>query len=243
VGQKVHPLALRLGFTKNWRSLWFAERRDFSRNIREDFKIREYINEKFKQAAVSMVVIERLAEQIKVRIHSARPGVIIGRRGADIDRLRADLGKITSREIAIDIQEIKNPSADAQLVAQSVAFQLEKRVAFRRAMKRAIEQARAAGAKGIKIRCSGRLGGAELARTEKYHEGKVPLQTLRADIDYGFAQALTTYGLLGVKVWIYKGDVIKDQQEIEEQAQAVALAPVQPAVVPPTAQPEAPAAV
>ena len=243
MGQKVHPLALRLGFTKNWRSLWFAERRDFSRNIREDFKIREYINEKFKQAAVSMVVIERLAEQIKVRIHSARPGVIIGRRGADIDRLRADLGKITSREIAIDIQEIKNPSADAQLVAQSVAFQLEKRVAFRRAMKRAIEQARAAGAKGIKIRCSGRLGGAELARTEKYHEGKVPLQTLRADIDYGFAQALTTYGLLGVKVWIYKGDVIKDQQEIEEQAQAVALAPVQPAVVPPTAQPEAPAAV
>ena len=245
MGQKVHPLALRLGFTKNWRSLWFAERRDFSRNIREDFKIREYINETFKQAAVSMVVIERLAEQIKVRIHSARPGVIIGRRGADIDRLREDLGKITSREIAIDIQEIKNPSADAQLVAQSVAFQLEKRVAFRRAMKRAIEQARAAGAKGIKIRCSGRLGGAELARTEKYHEGKVPLQTLRADIDYGFAQALTTYGLLGVKVWIYKGDVIKDQQEIEEQAaQAVALAPVQPVVpVQPTAQPEAPAAV
>ncbi len=242
MGQKVHPLALRLGFTKNWRSLWFAERRDFSRNIREDFKIREYINEKFKQAAVSMVVIERLAEQIKVRIHSARPGVIIGRRGADIDRLRADLGKITSREIAIDIQEIKNPSADAQLVAQSVAFQLEKRVAFRRAMKRAIEQARAAGAKGIKIRCSGRLGGAELARTEKYHEGKVPLQTLRADIDYGFAQALTTYGLLGVKVWIYKGDVIKDHQEIEEQAQA-ALVPVQPAAPVVPVVPEAPAAV
>lgn len=245
MGQKVHPLALRLGYTKNWRSLWFAERRDFSKNIREDFKIREYINEKFKQAAVSMVVIERLAEQIKVRIHSARPGVIIGRRGADIDRLRADLGKITSREIAIDIQEIKNPSVDAQLVAQSVAFQLEKRVAFRRAMKRAIEQARAAGAKGIKIRCAGRLGGAELARTEKYHEGKVPLQTLRADIDYGFAEALTTYGLLGVKVWIYKGDVIKDQQEIEEQARA-ALVPVQPAApVVPVAPvvPEAPAAV
>ena len=242
MGQKVHPLALRLGYTKNWRSLWFAERRDFSKNIREDFKIREYINEKFKQAAVSMVVIERLAEQIKVRIHSARPGVIIGRRGADIDRLRADLGKITSREIAIDIQEIKNPSADAQLVAQSVAFQLETRVAFRRAMKRAIEQARAAGAKGIKIRCSGRLGGAELARTEKYHEGKVPLQTLRADIDYGFAQALTTYGLLGVKVWIYKGDVIKDHQEIEEQAQA-ALVPVQPAAPVVPVVPEAPAAV
>ena len=230
MGQKVHPLVLRLGYTKNWRSLWFAERRDFSQNIREDFKIRKYINEQFKQAAVSMIIIERLAEQIKIRIHSARPGVIIGRRGADIDRLRADLGKITKREIAVDIQEIKNPAADAQLVSQSVAFQLEKRVAFRRAMKRAIEQARAAGAKGIKIRCAGRLGGAEMARTEKYHEGKVPLQTLRADIDYGFTEAVTTYGLLGVKVWIYKGDVIKDQQEIEAQAQAALQSanPVQP---------------
>ena len=241
MGQKVHPLALRLGYTKNWRSLWFAERRDFSQNIREDFKIRKYINEQFKQASVSMIVIERLAEQVKIRIHSARPGVIIGRRGADIDRLRADLGNITKREISVDIHEIKNPAADAQLVAQGVAFQLEKRVAFRRAMKRAIEQARAAGAKGIKIRCAGRLGGAEMARTEKYHEGKVPLQTLRADIDYGFAEAVTTYGLLGVKVWIYKGDVIKDQQEIEAQAQAALQsdAPVQqPAVAAAVAVPE-----
>ena len=218
MGQKVHPLALRIGYTKNWRSLWFAERREFANNIKEDYKIRKYINEKFKQAAVSMIVVERLAEQIKIRIHSARPGVIIGRRGADIDRLRGDLGGITKKEIQIDIQEIKNPSIDAQLVSQNIAFQLEKRVAFRRAMKRAMEQARAAGAKGIKIRCSGRLGGAEMARTEKYYEGKVPLQTLRADIDYGFSEALTTYGLLGVKVWIYKGDVIKDQQEIEALA-------------------------
>lgn len=227
MGQKVSPLALRIGYTKNWRSLWFAERRDFSRNIQEDYKIRKYINEKFKQAAVSLIVIERLAEQIKVRIHSARPGVIIGRRGADIDRLRADLGGISKKEIQIDIQEIKNPSIDAQLVSQNIAFQLEKRVAFRRAMKRAMEQARAAGAKGIKIRCSGRLGGAEMARTEKYYEGKVPLQTLRADIDYGFSEALTTYGLLGVKVWIYKGDVIKDHEEIEALA---AQAQVQTAV-------------
>ena len=218
MGQKVHPLALRIGYTKNWRSLWFAERRELANNIKEDYKIRKYINEKFKQAAVSMIVVERLAEQIKIRIHSARPGVIIGRRGADIDRLRGDLGGITKKEIQIDIQEIKNPSIDAQLVSQNIAFQLEKRVAFRRAMKRAMEQARAAGAKGIKIRCSGRLGGAEMARTEKYYEGKVPLQTLRADIDYGFSEALTTYGLLGVKVWIYKGDVIKDQQEIEALA-------------------------
>jgi small subunit ribosomal protein S3 len=232
VGQKVSPVALRLGYTKNWRSLWFAERRDFANNIKVDYKIRKYINEKFKQAAVSLIVIERLAEQVKVRIHTARPGVIIGRRGADIDRLRGDLNDIAKKEIQIDIQEIKNPSIDAQLISQSIAFQLEKRVAFRRAMKRAMEQARAAGAKGIKIRCSGRLGGAEMARTEKYYEGKVPLQTFRADIDYGFSEALTTYGLLGVKVWVYKGDVIKDQVEIEalsEQAQ------VQPQVVAPVA--------
>lgn len=238
MGQKVHPLALRLGYTKNWRSLWFAERREYSKNIKEDFKIRQYIKEKFIQAAVSMIVIERLAEQIKVRIHTARPGVIIGRRGADIDRLRAELKDITKKDmdkIIVDIQEIKNPNTDAQLVAQSVAFQLEKRVAFRRAMKRAIETSRASGAKGIKIRCAGRLGGAEMARTEKYHEGKVPLQTLRADIDYGFAEAKTTYGLLGVKVWIYKGDVIKDQEEIEAQA----LAAIQPATAP-VAPPAAP---
>ncbi len=238
MGQKVHPLALRLGYTKNWRSLWFAQRREYSDNIKQDFKIRAYIREKFEQAAVSTIVIERLAEQVKVRIHTARPGVIIGRRGADIDRLRAELKDITKKDmdkIVIDIQEIKNPNLDAQLVAQAVAFQLQKRVAFRRAMKRAIEQSRAAGAKGIKIRCAGRLGGAEMARTEKYHEGKVPLQTLRADIDYGFAEAKTTYGLLGIKVWIYKGDVIKDQEEIEARAAAAA-------VIQPPAEPPAPAA-
>lgn len=215
MGQKVSPIALRLGYTKNWRSLWFAERKDFANNIKTDYKIRKYINEKFKQASVSLIVIERLAEQIKIRIHSARPGVIIGRRGADIDRLRGDLHDIAKKDIQIDIQEIKNPSIDAQLIAQSIAFQLEKRIAFRRAMKRSIEQARAAGAKGIKIRCSGRLGGAEMARTEKYYEGSIPLQTLRADIDYGFYEASTTYGLIGIKVWVYKGDVIKDQAEIE----------------------------
>ena len=213
MGQKVNPIALRIGYTKNWRSLWFADKKDFSRNILEDFKIRAYIKEKFIQAAVSLVVIERLAEQIKVKIFSARPGVIIGRRGADIDRLKGDLSKITSKEISIDIQEIKNPSIDAQLISQNVAFQLEKRVAFRRAMKRAIDQAKSAGAKGIKIRCSGRLGGAEMARTEGYREGKIPLQTLRADIDYGFSEARTTYGIIGIKAWVYKGDVITDRQD------------------------------
>ncbi len=223
MGQKVNPIALRIGYTKNWRSLWYADKKDFAKNIVEDYRIREYIKEKFVQAAVSLVVIERLAEQIKVKIFSARPGVIIGRRGADIDRLKGDLGKITPKEITIDIQEIKNPAIDAQLVAQNVGFQLEKRVAFRRAMKRAIEQARSAGAKGIKIRCSGRLGGAEMARTEGYREGKIPLQTMRADIDYGFSEARTTYGIIGIKAWVYKGDVIFDRQE--EEVSAPVLAP------------------
>ena len=229
MGQKVSPLALRLGYTKNWRSVWFAERKDYATHIQQDYKIRAFIRTKFEQAAISTISIERLAEQIKVRIHSARPGVIIGRRGADIDRLRAELKDITHKDldkIVIDIQEIKNPNLDAQLVAQGVAFQLVKRVAFRRAMKRAIEQSRMAGAKGIKIRCAGRLGGAEMARAEKYYEGKVPLQTLRADIDYGFAEARTTYGLLGIKVWIYKGDVIKDMEDIEAAQQAATQQPV-----------------
>lgn len=228
MGQKVNPIALRIGYTKNWRSLWYADKKDFSKNILEDYKIRDYIKQKFVQAAVSLVVIERLAEQIKVKIFSARPGVIIGRRGADIDRLKADLGKITSKEISVDIQEVKNPTIDAQLISQNVAFQLEKRVAFRRAMKRAIDQAKSAGAKGIKIRCSGRLGGAEMARTEGYREGKIPLQTLRADIDYGFFEAKTTYGIIGIKAWVYKGDVITDRHE-EEVSAPVAIPQTQEA--------------
>lgn len=219
MGQKVHPFIQRIGITVNWRSLWYADRRQYSKNIIEDFKIRRFITKKFVHAAVSHVVIERLAEQVKIKIASARPGVIIGRRGADIDRLKEDLAKITTKEIAVDIIEIKNPSLDSQLVAQNIAFQLEKRVAFRRAVKRAMEQTRQAGALGIKVRLAGRLGGAEMARQEKYHEGSIPLQTLRADIDYGFAEAVTTYGLLGVKVWIYKGDVIKEKNK----ARAVGL--------------------
>ena len=210
MGQKVNPICLRLGYIENWRSLWYAEREEYQNNIIEDYKIRQYIKKRYVQAAVSRVIIERLADKIKINIHTARPGVIIGRRGADIDRLKNELGKITTKELAIDPKEVKNPSVDAQLVAQNVAFQLEKRVAFRRAMKRAIDQSMNAGAKGIKIRCSGRLNGVEMARKESYQEGKLPLQTLRANIDYGFAEALTTYGILGVKVWVYKGDVIKE---------------------------------
>ncbi|MBP9854528.1 MAG: 30S ribosomal protein S3 [Candidatus Omnitrophica bacterium] len=209
MGQKVSPIILRIGYIENWRSLWFAEKKDFHKNVVEDYKIRQFIKTKFVQAAVSKVIIERLADKVKIIIHTARPGVIIGRRGADIDKLKGELADISAKEIAIETREIKNPSVDAQLVAQNVASQLAKRVAFRRAMKRAIDQSMTAGAKGIKIQCGGRLNGAEMARKEKYLEGKLPLHTLRANIDYGFAEALTTYGLLGVKVWINKGEVLK----------------------------------
>jgi len=220
VGQKVSPLVLRIGYIENWRSLWFADNKQFAQYILEDYKIRQFIKKRFVQAAVSKVVIERLGDKIRVIIHTARPGVIIGRRGADIDKLRAELGEITSKEIVIDPQEIKNPSIDAQLIAQNIALQLEKRIAFRRAMKRAIDQAMSSGIKGIKIKCSGRLNGAELARSESYRVGKLPLQTFRAQIEYGFAEALTTYGLLGVKVWTNKGEVIK---EIKRQGETNTL--------------------
>lgn len=209
MGQKVNPIALRLGYIENWRSLWFADKKQFAQNILEDYKIRVFIRKRFVQAAISRIVIERLGDKIKIIIHTARPGVIIGRRGADIDKLKAELSDITPKEISVDPQEVKNPSIDAQLIAQNIATQLEKRIAFRRAMKRAIDQAMTSGAKGIKIKCSGRLNGAEMARTEGYRVGKLPLQTLRAQIDYGFAEALTTYGLLGIKVWVNKGEVIK----------------------------------
>ena len=222
MGQKVSPLLLRIPYIKNWRSLWFADKKDFAKNVREDYKIRDYIKKKFVQAAISRVEIERMSNQLRVRICSARPGVIIGRRGADIEKLKNELLKITAlknhEDIKVDIKEIKNPSIDAQLVAQNIALQLEKRVAFRRAMKRAIDQAMTSGAKGIKISASGRLGGAEMSRRETYKAGKLPLQTFRADIDYGFAEALTTYGILGVKTWIYIGDVIlQDKKDVQEE--------------------------
>ncbi len=210
MGQKVSPIILRIGYIENWRSLWYADKEEYRRNIIEDRKIRDFIAKRFVQAAVAKVVIERLAERIKIIIFTARPGVIIGRRGADIDRLRDELGKISSKEIMIEPREIKNPSIEAQLVAQNVSFQLVKRIAFRRAMKRAIDNAMSAGAKGIKIKCSGRLNGVEIARKETYQEGKLPLHTFRAQIDYGFSEALTTYGILGVKVWIYKGEIIRE---------------------------------
>jgi small subunit ribosomal protein S3 len=213
VGQKVHPYLQRIGVNRNWHSLWYADKKDYSANIIEDFKIRKYIMKRFVQAAVSHVDIERLTDQLKIKIASARPGVIIGRRGADIDKLKEELGKLSKKEIVVDINEIKNPAIAGNLVAQSIAFQLEKRVAFRRAIKRAVEQAMQSGAKGIKVAVSGRLGGAEMARRETYHEGSIPLMTLRADIDYGFAEALTTYGIIGIKTWIYKGDIIREKKK------------------------------
>ena len=227
MGQKVSPIVQRIGYIENWRSLWFANTpAEFRKNVVEDYKIRQYIQKKFVQAAVSKVIIERLTDKIKIIIHTARPGVIIGRGGAEIKKLNAEiatlLGKNSVEQILVDYQEIKNPSIDAQLIAQNIAFQLVKRVAFRRAMKRAIENALSSGAKGIRIKCSGRLNGAEMARSESYKEGKLPLQTLRAQIDYGFAEALTTYGLLGVKAWVYKGEIIKEIKRQEKQPVAVA---------------------
>ncbi len=208
MGQKVSPLLLRIGIIRTWHSRWFAKPKDYALFIKQDYEIRKFIKKGFKQAAISHIVIERLAEKIKIRIFSARPGIIIGRHGADIERLREDLNKIVKNEISIDIEEIKNPGLNAQLVAENIALQIEKRIAFRRAVKRAIEQSINAGAKGIRITCAGRLNGAEMSRTETYKQGKVPLQTLRADIDYGFSESLTTYGLIGVKVWLFKGEIL-----------------------------------
>lgn len=208
MGQKVNPISFRLGYIRSWDSLWFSKKNRFADFLLEDMKIRNHIKVGFKQCAISQVVIERASEKIRVNIHTARPGVIIGRKGADIDRLKDDLVKLIGKDVQINIREVKNPSLDAQLVSENVALQLEKRISFRRAMKKAIQQAMDAGAKGVKICTKGRLGGAEIARTEWYRVGSVPLQTIRADIDYGFSEAIMTYGKIGVKTWIYKGDVM-----------------------------------
>lgn len=222
MGQKVSPLILRIGYIKDWSSKWIASKKDYPKNILEDVKIRKFIKKKYLQAAVSKIVIERYSDRVSIKIHTARPGVVIGRHGADIERLRHDLSDIAKREINIEIVEISEPFKEAQLVAENIAFQIEKRVAFRRAMKRAIEQSMNAGALGIKINCKGRLGGAEMSRQESYRRGSVPLQTLRADIDYGFTEAVTTYGLIGVKVWIYRGDIIPQKQtKIIQKPEAV----------------------
>lgn len=210
MGQKVNPKGLRIGIIKDWEGKWFADKRNYSNFLIEDVKIREYIKRKLYQAGISKIQIERAANRIKISIHTAKPGIVIGRGGAEVEALRKQLDKMTGKQVHVNIVEVKTPDVDAQLVAENIASQLEKRIAFRRAMKQTVQRSLRMGAKGIKIACSGRLAGAEIARTEWYSEGKVPLHTLRADIDYGFAEANTTYGKIGVKVWIYKGEVLPE---------------------------------
>ena len=207
MGQKVNPVGLRLGVNRTWDSRWYADT-EYAHLLHEDIKLRKFLSQKLAQAAVSKIVIERPAKKARVTIHTARPGIVIGRKGADIEKLRADLSKMTSSDVNINIVEIRKPEIDANLVAENIAQQLERRIAFRRAMKRAVQSAMRLGAEGIRINCGGRLGGAEIARTEWYREGRVPLHTLRANVDYGTATAQTTYGACGVKVWIFKGEVL-----------------------------------
>ena len=209
MGQKVNPIGLRLNIVKNWDSIWYANR-DYAKFFLEDQKIRKYLKKRLYHAGVAKIEIARTGEKVRVKIHTARPGIVIGKKGAEIEALKADLDRLTKRECHVDIHEVRRPESDAQLVAENVAMQLERRIAFRRAMKKSVGVALKFGAKGIKICCSGRLGGAEMSRTEWTREGRVPLHTLRADIDYGFAEAKTTYGIIGVKVWIFKGEVLSD---------------------------------
>ena len=208
MGQKTHPHGIRVGIIKDWDSKWYADKKQFGDNLVEDDKIRKYIKKKLYVAGVSKINIERTAGKVKVKVNTAKPGLVIGKGGNLVDVLRKELEKMTGKEVFIDITEVKNPEVDAQLVAENIAGQIEKRVAYRRAMKQAMSRAMKSGAKGIKTTVSGRLNGAEIARAEHYHEGTIPLQTLRADIDYGFYEADTTYGKIGVKVWIYKGQVL-----------------------------------
>jgi small subunit ribosomal protein S3 len=217
LGQKVNPIGLRLGVIKTWESRWFGGK-NYANYIFEDYKLRKFIKEKLYHAGVSRIEIERSARRVRLRIFTARPGIVIGKKGSEIAQLKKEVEKLTAHEVLIDIQEIRKPEIDAQLVAENVATQLERRVAFRRAMKRSVQSALRFGALGIKVICAGRLGGAEIARTEWYREGRVPLHTLRADIDYGLAEAHTTYGIVGVKVTIFKGEVLRKEQAPAEQA-------------------------
>lgn len=224
MGQKVNPIGMRLGVNRTWESRWYASKGEYANLLHEDLKIREMLFKDLRQAGVSRVVIERPHKKCRVTIHSARPGVIIGKKGADIEKLKQRIGKMTDSEVVLNIVEVRKPEIDAQLVAESVAQQLERRVGFRRAMKRAVQSAMRLGAQGIRINCGGRLGGAEIARTEWYREGRVPLHTLRADIDYGVAEAMTAYGICGVKIWIFKGEIMEHdpmaRDRREEQGEA-----------------------
>lgn len=212
MGQKVHPIGFRLGINRTWESRWYADS-DYSQKLHADLKLRNFLKQRLYHAGISKIELERAANKVKINIFAARPGIIIGKKGSEVEVLKKDLAKITDDECFINIQEVRKPEVDAQLVAENVVLQLERRVAFRRAMKRSVSMALKFGAKGIKINCAGRLGGAEMSRTEWYREGRVPLHTLRADIDYGFAEAKTTYGIIGVKVLIFKGEVLGKENE------------------------------
>jgi small subunit ribosomal protein S3 len=223
MGQKVNPIGLRLGINRTWDSRWFSDS-NYGNLLHRDLKLRKYLEERLKQAGISRTIIERAANKTRVTIHTARPGVIIGKKGADIDKLRLQLSGMVGGDVSLNIVEIRKPELDAKLIAEGVAQQLERRVSFRRAMKRAVQNAMRLGAGGIRINCGGRLGGAEIARTEWYREGRVPLHTLRADIDYGTAEALTTYGIIGIKIWVFKGEIM----EHDPMAQDRRLADQQP---------------
>jgi small subunit ribosomal protein S3 len=227
MGQKTNPIGLRVALNKDWGSKWFSEKKDFGKLLAEDRKIRELLKTKLEGASVSKIQLECAASRCRITIFTARPGVVIGRKGAEIDKLKEEISKMTGKEVYVDIQEIKQPETDAQLVAENVAVQLERRVSFRRAMKKAVQVAMDFGAEGIKVRVGGRLGGAEIARVEKYHQGRVPLHTLRANIDYGFAEAKTLYGKLGIKCWICKGEtpVVRKQKDMARETPAPATAP------------------
>lgn len=217
MGQKVHPTGMRLGIVKDHTSIWYADGPAYADKLHTDLVVREYLQKRLAQASVSRIEIERPAQTARITIHTARPGIVIGKKGEDVERLRRELTKMMGVPVHVNIEEIRKPELDAYLVAQNVAQQLERRVQFRRAMKRVMQNAMRLGAEGIKVRVAGRLGGAEIARAENYHEGRVPLHTLRADIDYATAEALTTYGILGVKVWIFKGEVIGSREDTEQQ--------------------------
>ncbi len=218
MGQKVNPNGIRIGINKTWSSRWFSKS-DYTKLLHQDLKIKNYVETKLKNASISKINIERAAKKLRLSIYSSRPGIIIGKKGADIETLKNDLSKMSKMEVFLDIKEVRKPEVEAKLVAENIATQLEKRISFRRAMKKAVQSAMRLGAKGVKVVCSGRLGGAEIARTEKYHEGSVPLHTLRGDIDYSTAEAETTYGICGIKVWINKGEILSKDPYASEKKQ------------------------
>ena len=227
MGQKVNPIGIRLGITREWTSKWYASTKNFPSHVYTDFQVREFLKKRLSDASVSRINIERAARKVNITIHTARPGIVIGKKGEDIEKLRGQVSKMMKMpagDVRINISEIRKPELDAQLVAEGIAQQLERRVMFRRAMKRAVTNTMRIGALGIKVRVSGRLNGAEIARTEWYREGRIPLHTFRADIDYGFAEAKTTYGVIGVKVWIFKGEVFSQQEQVTEPAESQAAA-------------------